>query len=58
MKSTKDYADVLKFAIQMQIADVEKAMYKPFADMDYLEGVRRGLMIAIEKIDASKFLME
>lgn len=54
----RDYADVLKMAMQMQIDYVMEDMEKPYADEDYLNGVIMGLRIAIEKIEASKFLTE
>ena len=54
----KDYAEVLKFAIQMQIRYVEEDMQRPFADEDYLRGVISGLQIALDKIDKSMFLAE
>lgn len=56
----KSYADILKLAIQFQIKDLEKEMEDkpPLANMEYLEGVHRGLEIALEKIDASAFLTE
>ena len=54
------YMDVLKFAIQMQVTELEKEMEDkpPLASLDYLEGVHRGLEIALEKIEASRFLAE
>ena len=54
----RDYADVLKMVIQMQIDYVMEDLEKPHADEDYLNGVIMGLRIAIEKIEASKFLTE
>lgn len=54
----KDYAQVLKFAIQMQIEYVEEEMQKPLADENYLSGVITGLQTALDKIDASMFLAE
>lgn len=54
----KSYADVLKFAIQMQIEYEKEEIQKPFADEEYLSGVITGLRIAMEKIDASMFLAE
>lgn len=58
----KSYADVLKFAIQMQIKCIEEDMQKPyyqkkfFSDTEYLEGMKSGLEIALQKIDSSSFL--
>lgn len=55
----KNYADILKFAIKMQIDYVEKDMENSFAINDnYYEGIKRGLQMALEKIDASMFLTE
>lgn len=55
----KEYADILKFAIKMQIGYVEEEMENSFSINDnYHEGIIRGLQIALEKIDASMFLAE
>ena len=54
----KDYADVLKMAMQMQIDYVKEDLEKPYAEEEYLNGVIMGLRIAIEKIEASRFLTE
>ena len=55
----KEYADILRFAIKIQIGYVEEKMENSFSiDRDYQEGIIRGLQIALEKIDASEFLME
>lgn len=55
----KDYADILKFAINGEIKYLEENdMQRPFADMEYLNGIRVGLQIALEKIDKSAFLWE
>lgn len=54
----KSYADILKFAIQMQIEYEKEEIQKPFADEEYLSGVITGLRIAMDKIDASMFLTE
>jgi hypothetical protein len=50
--------DILKFAINMQIDGVKEEMERPFANEEYLEGVTRGLEIALDKIEASRFLAE
>ena len=52
------YMDILKFAINGQIKYVEEEMDAPFANIEYLDGVRRGLEIALDKIEASRFLAE
>jgi hypothetical protein len=54
----KDYADILKFAINGQIKYEEEALQKPFADESYEYGIITGLRIALQKIDASAFLWE
>lgn len=55
----KDYADILKWAINIQIEDVKKELSEPIIiDESYLQGVRTGLKIALEKIEASMFLAE
>lgn len=57
-----NYADVLKFAIKMQIDYIEKEEEKATFATEYSEGWNRGMVrgleIALEKIDASKFLWE
>ena len=57
----KEYADILKFAMQSQKHSVNDEIRERLhrgEDVDFLEGVVRGLEIAIEKIDASMFLTE
>ena len=55
----KDYADVLRFAIKMQISYKEEALQNCNAmNEDYVEGIITGLQIALDKIDASMFLAE
>lgn len=55
----KSYAEILKFAIRTQIDYVIEEMDTCRPERyDYLDGVVRGLEIAIEKIDASMFLAE
>lgn len=55
----KSYAEVLKWAMKAQIEYIEKDEQGTFAT-EYMEGyyagMRRGLEIALEKIDASMFL--
>lgn len=52
----ESYADVLKLSIQMQIEYIREEMEEPFADEEHLNSVIVGLMIALDKIEASKFL--
>lgn len=54
----KDYAEVLKWAIQMQIGYQKEEIQQPYADENFHSGVITGLQIALEKIDASMFLAE
>ena len=57
--SIKDYAEVLRMAIKMQIGYKEEALQECNAmNEDYVSGIITGLQIAIEKIDASMFLAE
>lgn len=58
----KSYAGILKFAMQTQIDYVEEEANSNFCNTvekaNYYEGIKRGLEIALEKIDASMFLAE
>jgi hypothetical protein len=56
----KDYADILKFAIngQIEYAKEELEGILLIEESRYLEGIIRGLKIALEKIDASAFLWD
>ena len=55
----KEYADVLRMAIKMQIGYQEEALQECNAmNEDYVEGIIRGLQVALDKIDASMFLAE
>lgn len=57
--SIKEYADVLRLAIKMQIGYEEEALQECGAmNEDYVSGIITGLQIALEKIDASMFLAE
>lgn len=57
--SIKDYAEVLKFAIQLQVDEVKKELSEEIIiDESYLQGIKQGLEIALQKIDASMFLAE
>lgn len=57
----RSYADVLKFAIKMQIDYIreegENGKFYTEYQEGYYDGMVRGLQIALEKIDASEFLM-
>lgn len=58
------YADVLRFAIKMQINYIEEdekdlsTRHATEYFEGYYEGMKRGLEMALEKIDASMFLAE
>lgn len=52
----KDYAAILKWAIQTQIDYQKEEIEQPYANEDFHSGVITGLEIALEKIDASMFL--
>lgn len=54
----KEYADILKFAINLQIDYEKEELEHPFADENYISGVIAGLRIALDKIEASRFLTE
>lgn len=55
----KDYAEVLKFAIKINLDSVNEELSEAIIiDESYLQGVKTGLQIALEKIDASMFLVE
>lgn len=55
----KDYAEVLRFAIKLQIDGVNEELNEAIiTNEDYLEGIKQGLEIALQKIDASMFLTE
>lgn len=58
----KSYADVLRFAIRMQIGYIEKDEQEAVFATEYCEGYHAGmiygLQIALEKIDKSMFLAE
>lgn len=58
----KGYADILKWAMRTQIEYVEEEANKGFCktmeEASYYEGIKKGLEIALEKIDASMFLAE
>lgn len=59
----KDYAEILKWAIKTQMEYIEEEEETACASGDYegekyLGGVKEGLRIALEKIDASMFLAE
>ena len=54
----KEYAEVLKAVIKMQLVSVQEDLKMKDYDDEYLEGVVQGLDIALDKIEASMFLTE
>ena len=54
----KNYMEVLKYAIKLQIDYQYEEMQEPYADEKFHSGVVTGLQIALDKIDASAFLAE
>ena len=55
-KTAKEYAEILKSVLRMQINYITE---NPNYEMsDDLQGQERGLLIALEKIEDSNFLLE
>ena len=55
-KTSKEYAEILKSVLKMQIGYITE---NPNYEMsDYLQGQEKGLLIALDKIEASRFLTE
>lgn len=58
----KSYADILKWAMRTQIdyvvEEANSGFCKTTEEASYYEGIKKGLEIALEKIDASMFLAE
>jgi len=54
--STKDYAILLRGVLKMQIDFIKEE--SDWEENEFYEGQIRGLEIAMDKIDASKFLYE
>ena len=56
--TTKDYVEVLKYAIQLQVDNVnEELSVDTILNADYSQGVKAGLQIVLDKIEASMFLV-
>jgi len=55
-KTAKEYAEILKAVLKMQIGYIQEN--PRYDDSEYLQGQEEGLRIALEKIEASNFLME
>lgn len=56
MRTAKEYSVLLRYVLKMQIAYIREN--ENYETSDYLQGQEVGLMTAIDKIDASGFLME
>ena len=56
MKTAKEYSEILKMVLKLQINYITDN--PNYSDSEYLQGQEAGLLIAIDKIDASKFLTE
>jgi len=55
-RTAKEYAEILKSVLKMQISYItENPNYET---SDHLQGQEQGLLIALEKIEASSFLTE
>ena len=55
-RTAKEYAEILKSVIKMQIGYITEN--PNYDESDYLQGQEQGLMIALDKIEASSFLLE
>lgn len=56
---TENYVEVLKYAIQLQVDNVnEELSANIIIDESYLRGVKAGVQIALDKIEASMFLVD
>ncbi len=53
---TKDYVKLLQYVLKVQIEQIEEDM--EYDVNEYLQGQVRGLEIALDKIDKSKFLYD
>lgn len=55
----KDYVDILKWVIQLQVDNTNRELQEDIIiDESYLQGVKAGLQIALDKIEASMFLVD
>lgn len=55
-KTSKEYAEILESVLRIQIGYIRSN--PNYEDDDYLQGQEVGLLTAIDKIKASKFLTE
>ena len=56
MKTAKEYSEILKMVLELQINYITEN--PDYYESEYLQGKEAGLLIAIDKIKASEFLME
>lgn len=56
MKTAKEYSEILKMVLELQINYITEN--PDYYKSEYLQGKEAGLLIAIDKIKASEFLME
>lgn len=54
--SKKEYKDLMKSILKMQIGYIEEGR-EDYEWNEYQQGIVRGLEIAMEKLDASEFLL-
>ena len=55
-RTAKEYSEILENVLKLQIHYITED--PRYDDSEYLQGQEAGLMIALEKIAASKFLTE
>ena len=55
-RTAKEYAEILKSVIKIQIGYITENPNYEYSD--YLQGQEQGLMTALDKIEASSFLLE
>jgi len=55
-KTSKEYSEILESVLRIQIGCIRSN--PNYEDSDYLQGQEVGLLTAIDKIKASKFLTE
>lgn len=56
MKTAKEYSEILEMVLEMQIKYIVEN--EDYEDSLYLQGQEAGLLIAIDKIKASQFLVK
>ena len=56
MKNAKEYSEILKSVLEMQLCYIREN--PNYDDSEYLQGQEVGLMIALDKIEKSEFLIK